>query len=387
MSGTTVILLRSTDTGSPVLSGAAGSFIAFLDACLQDGYNSKSNPVFTRVGSTVTVTYATAHNYAADGLTKIEVSGCVETEYNGIFTPFNVTTLTWDYTITGTPDTPATGTRITKAAPLGWSKAFSGTNKAAYRSNILTGTRLYLRVDDNNPTADGNKHALCRGYETMTDVDNGTGLFPTVSQMTNGTFITKSSVSDSSARPWVLVGDGVTFYFFWAWSLSYPTSNEAFCFGDIKPEMDSDPYICMIAGPSAVYSSWPGQMTNFHALTSGLTTQSYHYLARNYTQVGGSVAFGKLGNSIGSTFGGSGMTYPAALNNGLYISPIYIVDGLFIRGLMCGIYQPLHLKPLGHGTLLPANQSPINRRLYSIGIGFGGANAYEAHFDIDGPWR
>lgn len=388
MSGTTVVLLRSTDTGAPVLNGVAGSCIAVLDACLQDGYNSKTNPVITRVGTTVTVTYATAHGYAADGLSKIEVSGCVETAYNGIFTPFNVTTLTFDYTITGTPNSPATGTRITKVAPLGWSKTYTGTNKGVYRGNEVTGTRLYLRVDD---TTDSGKSAGMRGYEAMTDVDTGTGLFPTVLQMATGIVLTKSDTASSAARPWVLVGDGYEFLLFTAgFAVSYANIYGTFHFGDPLSEMASDPYGCLIYG-GIVLESYPGSSGfAYNQIGTSLTAQAGHYFARSYTQIGPSIGAEKMGNYSlgGTTIGLSGiLTYPAPSNNGLYIAPLFVADAVCLRAQLKPVWQPLHVRPLGHGILIAANVSPISRRLYSVTTNYSQSTAGETHIDIDGPWR
>lgn len=393
MSGTTVCLLRSTDTGAPVLNGVAGSCVAVLDACLKDGYNSHTNPVFTRVGSTVTVTYATAHGYAADGLSKIQVSGCVETEYNGIFTPFNVTTLTFDYTITGTPDTPATGTRITKVAPCGWSKAFAGTNKAAYRGNEVTGTRLYLRVDDANPHANGSLTAKMVGYETMSDVDTGTGLFPTVLQIATGVWCNKSDVSSSAAKEWLLVGDGFEFHFFMrhAANCAIPVYRQ-FHFGDPCSEMASDPYGCLIYGDFGTASSWPYTNNETMNIVSAIsTTQGGHYYARAYTQTAAAVSAGKIGNQAlqnNLSIGAGGLAYPAPHNNGLYIAPLFMVESSIVRAQLKGIWQPLHLRPLGHGTVLAANVSPIARRLYAVRTTYSNSNNDgETHLDIDGPWR
>lgn len=61
----------------------------------------------TRVSTTATAT-SSAHGYS-NGDTVI-VSGAVQTEYNGTFTVSNVAANTFDYTVSGTPTTPATGT-------------------------------------------------------------------------------------------------------------------------------------------------------------------------------------------------------------------------------------------------------------------------------------
>lgn len=62
----------------------------------------------TRVGQTVTATFASAHGVAS-GIT-ITISGAVETDYNGTFVATVTAADELEYTITGTPTTPATGT-------------------------------------------------------------------------------------------------------------------------------------------------------------------------------------------------------------------------------------------------------------------------------------
>lgn len=391
MSGTNVMLFRSTDAGAPVLSGTAGALIAVLDACLKDGYNSKTITL-ARTGNTVTATCATAHGYAADGLTKINISGAGQPEYNGDFQISNVTTLTFDFTVTGTPATPATGTISAKVAPIGWGKTYSGTNKAAYRSSEATGTRLYLRVNDT--TDSGRSAGLC-GYETMTDVDTGTGLFPTSAQLNTGLVITKSDVATSAARPWILVGDGYEFLFFTNGynQTSYSNQYDVFHFGDPASELLSDPFGCLIYGNTALMGV-PGANANAEStlITIGFAALPGHYYARSYTQSGTSVGATKVGNwglcGGNNNIGSYGLfAYPCPANNGLYISPLFASDGAVIRGQLKCIWQPLQNKPLGHAAIVDASASPIGRRLYSVKTTGYSQTLGEHHIDIDGPWR
>jgi hypothetical protein len=392
MSATQVMLLRSPDTGAPVLSGTAGALIAVLDACLVNGYNSKTVTI-TRTGSTATATCATAHGYAADGLTKINHSGAAQTEYNGNFQITNVTTLTYDFTVTGTPATPATGAITAKVAPLGWDKPYSGTNKAAYRSPESASTRLYLRVRDDNPHADTNKTASLYGYETMTTVDAGTGLFPTAAQLTTGIWLNKSATSDSTPHAWYMIGDGFEFHFFNEHPINTTGVYRHFHFGDPKSEAPTDPYGCLIFGDFGDATTAGGAETNQETfmLPLTLTSQQGHYMARTYLQTGISSGVAKLGNYQlgGSLFGGNDayLHYPTPNSNSLTISPILVIDYPVIRAQLKGIYQPLHYHPLGHGVVVPAAKSPVSRRLFSIATAYSGQNPGETHIDIDGPWR
>jgi len=389
MATPTIRLFRSTDTGAPTLSGTAGAVVSIFDACLKDGYNSKSVQGITRSGSTATVTFATAHGFAADGLTIVRIAGASQSEYNGDFQISNVTSTTFDITVTGTPATPATGTITCKVSPADWTKEFSGTNKAVYRAP--SGNRLFLRLDDANPNADSNKSANLRGYETMTDVDTGVGLFPTIAQKSLGITINKSSTANGTTREWVLVADGFEFYF---WYANYQTQQyqyRLFHFGDVASEMSSDAYGCLIFGDYGFDVSDLFESTTAIQFISsgGLASDAGHYYARSYTQIGASVQAGKLGNiALGTNRIGKGVLgYPSPANNSLYVSPIFVHDSSVIRGQLKGIYQPLHTRPLGNAAVVQANASPIGRRLFSISQTQGIRELAEIHVDIDGPWR
>ena len=112
----------------------------------------------TRSGSTATAT-ATAHNMDVNDIAV--VTGAVQDEYNGQKTITAVTANTFDYTVSGTPTTPATGTIITTGAVVSgltdssgeiadtrtWSSAQPitgsirmGTSSPFYKPSGITGT-------------------------------------------------------------------------------------------------------------------------------------------------------------------------------------------------------------------------------------------------------
>ena len=105
--------------GSPgILSGHAGHVDAvemrvhYVDPSSKVVICTPTTPAqsvssITRSGTTATLTKS-AHGYTNGQV--ITVAGASQTEYNGAFPIRNVTTNTFDYTVTGTPVTPATGT-------------------------------------------------------------------------------------------------------------------------------------------------------------------------------------------------------------------------------------------------------------------------------------
>lgn len=92
-------------------------------------------------------------------------------------------------------------------AAAGWTSAYTGTNKRAYRQG--SGLQHYLRVDD----ADA-RLARVVGYGAMSDVDTGTNPFPTAAQISGGLYMRKSVSADSTARPWICFATATAFYLF-----------------------------------------------------------------------------------------------------------------------------------------------------------------------------
>ncbi|MCU0963000.1 MAG: lamin tail domain-containing protein, partial [Pirellulaceae bacterium] len=77
-----------------------------------DADNTKSLTSITRSGSTATATLAN-HGYANGDW--VLVRGATAREYNGVFVISGVTANTFDYTVSGVPATPATGTMTAQA--------------------------------------------------------------------------------------------------------------------------------------------------------------------------------------------------------------------------------------------------------------------------------
>lgn len=379
----------STQTGAPTLNGTAGSLVTLLDACLKDGFNSQSISSATQTGGVATVTFSGAHGYAVNDV--IVISGANEAAWNDEFrvltTPL-ATTLT--FAIDSGTTTPATGTLNAKIAPLGWTKPFSGTNKAAYLPAAAY-TQCYLRVQDDSstPTSASGRWAKLRGYESMSDVDTGTGPFPTVAQSTNGLSASKSRTSDSVARAWWLVGDGGIFYFGPFWDSSYLTMASVYCFGDINSLKSGDGYSCFISGAATdTLQSWPGASDKFGEFGAYSATQAGKYLARTHTQLGTAVACGMVGdNGVSLYLGYGGLAYPHPPDNGLLFAPVAVVETSTIRSrALPGLYQPLHNAPLAHLATVTSVPDLPGRTLQAMSATQAGFLA-QALFDITGPWR
>lgn len=375
--------------GAPSLTGVAGSLISLLNAVLIDGFNAKSISSASQSGGVATVTTSAAHMYQPQDV--IVISGANESVWNDEFRITSVSATDFTFAINATAPIP-TGTLSVKIAPLGWSKPFSGTNKACYLPKAQY-TQCYLRVldDATTPAAANGRWAKWRGYETMSDIDTGTGLFPTVAQSTNGLSCFKSSTADSTARAWWLAGDGGIFYFGSTWANSYTTPS-SYCFGDPNSLRAGDAYstlICAAEAPSDGIISYPGQYHNFPSLGTRLQTQGGKYLARSYNQIGSAVAAGMMGDQgVSSSLGQEGLPYPHPVDNGLLFAPVALVDNSVIRSrALPGLYQPLHVAPLAHLDLLADLPDFSARTFQAFDLAYGTSTRAQCLIDITGPWR
>jgi len=384
----TIAVKRYTSlmTSAPSLTGQAGTLVTLFDACLKDGFNSKT-VTLAQTGGTATAT-CNSHGFNVNDV--VVISGANEAAWNNEFRVLTAATNSFTFAIASGTTSPATGTITAKIAPLNWTKPYSGTNKAAYLPQAAY-VQCYLRVQDDSstPTSASGRWAKVRGYETMTDVDSGTGLFPTAVQAANALSILKSGTSDGTARHWWLVGDGGIFYFGTFWSASALTMASGYLFGDIGSLRSGDAYSALLSADAVdTLPGSPGASNSFTTLGQYNVTQSGKYCARAYTQLGSSIAVGFIGdNAISTTIGYSGLTYPNPVDNGLLFAPIGVVEtgGLRSRTLP-GFYQPLHTAPLAYLDLV-TNLPDFSGRTFQAFDLVSGANRAQCLIDITGPWR
>ena len=159
---------------------------------------------------------------------------------------------------------------------LGWTKSYSGTNKAVYRGDTTNGTGFYIRIDDGNATT---TRAEIRGYETMTGVDTGSNAFPTTDTM----YITKSNSADSTARPWMVYGDdyGVWLLIYIGSTSTGGSSDRAavYFFGDFVTKDPDDSYNCVVSGHSDG-STYPYFFSDRYITDAPYTSGDLTYVAR-----------------------------------------------------------------------------------------------------------
>ncbi|HYQ23943.1 hypothetical protein [Stenotrophomonas sp.] len=243
----------------------------------------------------------------------------------------------------------------------GWVRTFSATNKRVYRNNHVDGSGGYLRVEEPSATPG---YGFARAYETMSDIDSGTGPAPTATQKANGILLLKSSENNGNSRPWEIIATDQAMYFFVNY-YSLGASNEyatipAFPFfaGDLESFVPGDKSHFMVAGNSMTTPAQAvadGLMYTTTGLSSAVSAASC-YALRAYTQLPGSIplslanpSHGANGNAIGST-GGS---FPDPVSGGaLFERPLMREGAYLARGYLPGAYTPLHVRPFASGEML-----------------------------------
>lgn len=349
-------LFTSADAGATTITGAAGGLVGVLDAILVNGYNSVGITSINRSGTTATVVTSAAHGFVASAPSsgrRAKMAGLDQAAYNGDFEITVLSTTSFSYQVTGSPATPATGSGTVCRAPLGWSIAFTGTNKRAYRAP--TGNRFYYRFDDSVTS-----QARFVGYESMTDVDTGVNAFPTATQLSGGMYFAKSATSDSTARNWYAVGDDKRLFI-----MSIPNganSGVPHFIGDFKNFNSADLYGSMVAGvwtatsapaASAMFNSRSPSTSQGITATGAITRNINQFTTGIYaTMVWGWLGISLLGSGFCS--GGTNDTTFAFpdYHGALLIAKVFVCevangnanDRTRIRGSMPGIWFPNHAR-------------------------------------------
>ena len=353
----TVRLAKSTNTGMtwPTLSGTAGDLTTLMDALLVNGSNTISISSITRSGTTATVNTAVAHGISSVSTTpaserRVLHAGLDQAEYNGEFTATYVDSDTYTIEVSGSPATPATGTGLARRPPCGWATAFTAANKRSYRA--ATGNRHYCRIVDDGTTSAA--YGRIVGYETMSDVDTGTALFPTAAQVSGGLWIHKSSTANATTRPWCFIGDEVRWYLFVDYDSNATPFGAALAtfFGEIVSYKSGDAYHTMAIGSASATPANSNNVNHVKAPSATSATEG-NYIVRGHAQTGTSLNVLKLGQITTvatnvATSGGSAqpLTYPSPASGGLYTARMVIADTTAVlRGEVPGCWTIYHNRP------------------------------------------
>jgi hypothetical protein len=233
-------------------------------------------------------------------------------------------------------------------AAAGWSKPFTGTNRACFRPGA--GPRHYLDVYDNAATTGGAKEAECRGFETMTAAGVGTHEFPSVG---TAAVMRKSASADGTARTWILIADDRTMYLWVDTTDIGSLSRFGYTFGEFFSMKASGDVARSVIAVNGTENSGNVSAGHMHACVQSLQNGQQLYAPRAYHGMGPPIAHAKI-HQTGFTSLGTGLTigigllpFPNPEDNGLYVSPIQMVEviggiPLGVRGRLRGYYSQMH---------------------------------------------
>lgn len=371
---------------APVLSGTAGALIAVLDACLVNGFGTKAINNLTVTDGIATAQISSGHTFGEGDVLRIAgVTGALS-GLNDDWRLASVTadTVTWSVEGLSIPAGSATGTITCLRAPAGWEKVFSATNRAAYRSlRHAEHNGLFLYVDDTGTTT-----ARVRGYEAMTDIDTGTGPFPTDAQMSGGGWWGKSTAASATAREWILAADARRLLFC---PRVAGQSAKSFAFGLLLDAASVDTWATFLstASSASIAVATHGGGANWGDLAfNDVTTNIAGYLARSRAGAPSITAyvtgyFAQSAETGMSTYYAAG-TLPADMPP---LAPVMVLEvGLVGRGFFPG--------PCPSTVAFSTAQSPPGELVGVPGNGaclqyagpYSQSRAWFIHLGTDGRW-
>lgn len=262
LTDTSIKFLNSTNLNSPLLNTDWGALIRIYDACLVDGINPLNISSLTMSGSSpstsdiVTLTYLTPHGYQQYQV--LLLTGAEVSALNGEHRILSVSSdgLSLTFKISTNIIEPGNILNIiTKLAPLGWTKVYSGTNRAVYKMNSVDGPNHCFFVLNDDPNSNGatsytstyskyattglaenigvgfNPQGLCNPPTWSAIYPSGSGTnvlqgwgkvyYATSSAALDG--LTDTTAIQTGNRRWEIFGDSSYFYLFNGLNTTYPS--------------------------------------------------------------------------------------------------------------------------------------------------------------------
>lgn len=383
--------------GAPPISGTAGTFIAALDAFLNTGWGSANAISVTISGGVGTAVFPDGV-FFEDHAVVLFGGATTPAALNGEARVLSHTnnSITFE---TDAPDGVATtGTAITcRYAPVGnWSKPFTGTNKAVFRSTDVQAHGHFMRVDDSGTTV-----ARVGGYESMADVETGVGPFPTAAMMSGGGYVHKSAVASSAAVRYAMAADPRAIL----WAIE-PGSHNSTTNRNSNVRGFGDPLAMAPAGDvwstflsvngSANNSQFQAGALSGGALSSanGLCCSPRAFTALGPAQLVNVAPFmGSATSPSGADiYGGAA---PSAVDGQIKLARVFLKEQTTGSPPRCTVPGVLYVPQSGMasivapGDILVGSGDWAGRRLLAVGTGDNGIGAATgiAFVDITGPWR
>lgn len=406
---TAIRFYRSTQVNAPSLSGTAGDLISVLDACLVNGLAALAVGTLTQSGGVATATVSTGHGVEAPDV--VQIQGANEAAYNVTARVSGVGAASISFPVdAGAPGT-ATGTITLRVPPAGWIKAHAGSNKAAYAN--AAATALYRCRDDAPNASLGARMAHWWMYESMSDVDTGSGGMATVGRTVS---MLKSSAASSTPRPWLILASDRFAWLLLDWSGENRWT--MYGLGDFPSFKSPDPHRAILIGGNSPAQATAPSASNFDVWTRALppfgfigdSTENFGIeVLRNSAAASAVSCLARMfsgflyfsvasawANSLpgGSGSGDIGATNPA--DGGVYIDRILIAEGgspQALRGIAPGRYVVLNNLGAGFSSrgweLINCAFGPGDDRLclvyWPLISGLPTNRAFA--LDVVGPWE
>lgn len=293
-------------------------------------------------------------------------------------------------------------------AGLGWTEPYTDAvnNVAVFRNNPISGTGYHLRVADNGDAAAGSsaRSAGLRGYSTMSDVNTGTDITPTVAQKANGTLLIKSSTISATARSWWAIGTERCLYIFIESNGMGAETGTPNFIGDFTSFKPNDLHnfalaACLDPTYNGTTSAGHSQLFNAPQQINNAATASCQigWVGRLRSGVIGAAAIANASVFTGLSVGygataGNQIPYPAPVNNGLFLDRARLFEAPYdFRGYLPGLYVPIHDRPFAQNQIvtdlvgMPAGQQLHARRWWGY-YQHAGVTPGQVLFDLTSPW-
>lgn len=268
--------------------------------------------------------------------------------------------------------TACLNTGYTGKSAAGWAiPYYDNQNKVVYQGGDNSNGFCFRLYDNDNATPN---MASIYGFLTMSDVDTGTGKFPTDTQIVtpNYSSIIKNSGIQSAARNWLLVADSRLCFLVINPDADNTWVNASLTiFGDFVSLNPSDAYNTLLIGrhlnnQAANYNG------NAGATCTIANTVDGHHAARSYTQIGNSIRFGKHGDNYNA-----GVQFPNPVDGGLIMSRYWVTEPGVLRGYIPGLwYLAPAYSTFSHGDTFTGTGSLAGKTFEIIRV-YGAALALE----------
>lgn len=188
----------------------------------------------------------------------------------------------------------------------GWTKVYSGTNKAIYKN----ASNKLIRVQDDGNTlltttasAGTTKDAVLIACESATDVDTMTNIYPSSAQLSTALQFKKSNTADSISRPYCIIYNEKFFYLFNdPLNTNFNNIFEPIFFGDVISYKTNDVYNTVIHAVESVNSNSSTSNTFNTQISSLPASQTCTYKQRDIATTTISKKVGKINGLIVNTF-------------------------------------------------------------------------------------